>query len=76
MHLGRAGTALASQRYAIHAGYGSRLSFLIICAQQAGTTALFYYAGDHPNIVALAMNEVHTREAPARSNPETAPCGA
>ena len=47
------------KRYAIRAGYHSRPSFLIIGAQKAGTTALFYYLAEHPNIVAPADKEVN-----------------
>jgi len=36
---------------AIRAGYHSRPSFLIIGAQKAGTTALYYYLAEHPSIV-------------------------
>jgi len=35
----------------IHFGYHSRPSFLIIGAQRAGTTALYYYLATHPDIV-------------------------
>jgi hypothetical protein len=36
---------------AIRAGYHSRPSFLVIGAQKAGTTALYYYLAEHPRIV-------------------------
>jgi hypothetical protein len=39
------------RRKLVHFGYHSRPSFLIIGAQKAGTTALYYYLAGHPDIV-------------------------
>jgi Sulfotransferase domain len=36
---------------AIALGYHSRPRFLIVGAQKAGTTALYYYLAEHPNII-------------------------
>jgi hypothetical protein len=45
-------------KLAIRAGYHSKPSFLIVGAQKAGTTALYYYLGEHPQIVASREKEV------------------
>jgi hypothetical protein len=42
----------------ICAGYHSRPSFLIIGAQKAGTTALYYFLAEHPRIVASDEKEL------------------
>jgi hypothetical protein len=42
----------------IRLGYHSRPQFLIIGAQKAGTTALFYYLADHPDIVPASDKEI------------------
>jgi hypothetical protein len=42
----------------IRAGYHSRPSFLIIGAQKAGTTALYYYLAEHPRIVPSRDKEI------------------
>jgi hypothetical protein len=43
---------------ALYLGYYSKPRFLIIGAQKAGTTALFYYLAEHPNIVPSTEKEV------------------
>lgn len=43
---------------AILAGYHSKPAFLIIGAQKAGTTALYYYLADHPQILPAREKEV------------------
>jgi hypothetical protein len=42
----------------IRAGYHSRPTFLIIGAQKAGTTALYYYLAGHPHIVPPREKEI------------------
>jgi hypothetical protein len=42
----------------IRAGYHSRPSFLVIGAQKAGTTALYYYLAEHPGIVPSRDKEI------------------
>jgi hypothetical protein len=42
----------------IRLGYHSRPAFLIIGAQKAGTTALYYYLAEHPNTVMSKQKEV------------------
>ena len=42
----------------IRAGYHSKPDFLIIGAQKAGTTALYYYLAEHPNIVPGSDKEI------------------
>jgi hypothetical protein len=44
--------------FAIRAGYHSRPSFLVIGAQKAGTTALYYYLAEHPRIVPSRDKEI------------------
>jgi hypothetical protein len=44
--------------YSVHLGYRSKPAFLIIGAQKAGTTALYYYLAEHPNIVPSTEKEV------------------
>jgi hypothetical protein len=43
---------------AVGAGYHSRPRFLIVGAQKAGTTALFYYLAEHPDLVPAYEKEV------------------
>ena len=52
--------ALSAQVHAraLYLGYYSKPRFLIIGAQKAGTTALFYYLAEHPNIVPSTEKEV------------------
>jgi hypothetical protein len=59
--LKRLNSALAGQlrHQAIRVGYHSKPYFLIIGAQKAGTTALFYYLAEHPNVVASREKEVN-----------------
>jgi hypothetical protein len=47
------------RHYAIRAGYHSKPRFLIIGAQKAGTTALFYYLAEHPYLVESSEKEVN-----------------
>src|SRR5512135_549742 len=42
----------------VYAGYHSKPRFLIIGAQKAGTTALYYYLAEHPNLVPSAEKEI------------------
>jgi Sulfotransferase family len=42
----------------IYLGYHSQPKFLIIGAQKAGTTALYYYLADHPDIVPSTEKEL------------------
>jgi hypothetical protein len=42
----------------VRLGYHSTPSFLIIGAQKAGTTALYYYLAEHPNIVTGLQKEI------------------
>lgn len=42
----------------IRAGYHSKPSFLVIGAQKAGTTALYYYLAQHPRIVPSRDKEI------------------
>lgn len=42
----------------IRAGYHSRPRFLIIGAQKAGTTALYYYLSEHPNLIPSSEKEI------------------
>jgi hypothetical protein len=48
---GSAGLAERLRAVAIRAGYHSRPDFLVIGAQKAGTTALYYYLAEHARIV-------------------------
>ena len=42
----------------IRLGYHSKPRFLIIGAQKAGTTALFYYLAKHPNLIPSSEKEI------------------
>jgi hypothetical protein len=42
----------------IRVGYHSKPRFLIIGAQKAGTTALYYYLAEHPNIIPSSEKEI------------------
>src|SRR5439155_21368453 len=42
----------------IRVGYHSKPRFLIIGAQKAGTTALYYYLSEHPNTIPSKEKEI------------------
>jgi Sulfotransferase domain len=42
----------------IRLGYHSKPSFLIIGAQKSGTTALYYYLANHPNLISSSEKEI------------------
>jgi hypothetical protein len=46
------------RRALIRCGYHSKPRFLIIGAQKAGTTALYYYLADHPDIIPAREKEI------------------
>lgn len=46
------------RRALIRCGYHSKPRLLIIGAQKAGTTALFYYLADHPDIIPAREKEI------------------
>lgn len=46
------------RKLAVRVGYHSKPTFLIIGAQKAGTTALYYYLAEHPNIVPSREKEI------------------
>jgi len=46
------------RRTLIRAGYCSRPRFLIIGAQKGGTTALYYFLAEHPNIIPGTEKEI------------------
>src|SRR5256885_4268194 len=42
----------------LYLGYHSKPKFLIVGAQKAGTTALYYYLAEHPNILPSSDKEI------------------
>jgi hypothetical protein len=50
--------AARPRQVAILAGYHSKPAFLVIGAQKAGTTALYYYLAEHPQISPAREKEV------------------
>src|SRR5712692_2038474 len=46
------------RRALVRLGYHSRPGFLIIGAQKAGTTALYYYLADHPDLIPAREKEI------------------
>ena len=54
----RLAIAQRSRDWLLRHGYHSKPSFIIIGAQKAGTTALYYYLADHPYIAPSAEKEL------------------